>query len=67
MRAHVFVDCENISIEVFKKAYTELKRKYEITKCDLYGKESCIPKFYDKLDKMPESFCIYIEEDKNEI
>ena len=21
----------------------------------------------DKLDKMPESFCIYIEEDKNEI
>ena len=47
MRAHIFVDCENISIEVFKKAYTELKRKYEIVKCDLYGKESCIPKFYD--------------------
>jgi hypothetical protein len=46
LRAHIFVDCENINTEMFKQAYVKLKKRYEIVKCDLYGKESVMPKFY---------------------
>ena len=38
MRAHIFVDCENIDTFVFKKAYSSLAAKYQIVKCDFYGK-----------------------------
>ena len=46
MRAHIFVDCENIDTFVFKKAYSSLATKYQIVKCDFYGKEENMPKFY---------------------
>lgn len=46
LRAHVFVDCENINTIVFKKAFLKLNAKYQIIKCDFYGKEEAMPKFY---------------------
>ena len=46
LRAHIFVDCENIDTFVFKKAYSSLATKYQIVKCDFYGKEENMPKFY---------------------
>ena len=46
LRAHVFVDCENIDTKVFKEAFLKLNAKYQIIKCDFYGKEEAMPKFY---------------------
>ena len=50
MRAHVFVDAENISPKIFKTAYHKLKGMYEVFRCDIYGKLDSLPKTYDGVE-----------------
>lgn len=51
MRAHVFVDAENINPVVFARAYAKLKNTYDICGLDIYGKSCNIPDMYNKYIK----------------
>lgn len=48
MRAHIFVDAENISPLLFSESYADLKTKYIISSIDVFSKEETLPHKYNK-------------------
>lgn len=50
MRAHIFVDAENINPILFETSYKDLKTKYVITKVDVFSKKETLPTWYSKYD-----------------